>query len=278
MANGAVARQLAEARGMLRSQNINFFPSGIAEKAIVKYLTSPSWEVRNIGVKLIPRLGNPTLFDLLPPILTDHSESGIVRRNAATAICHARHWNDISCDAIERSLRDRYWEVRSEALHSLAALAKPSEHSEALILSVLFGGHPAAHEKGPADVYRRSTLRERNFEVRAACAHALGALAVSEQSVEALSRLLADSVWIVRYQATIALAEFAARNDTYKALAADRIRKVQITPECSVSKHPFGQTVSRLGSDVLKGTLSGHPEELRHLYLNLKKGWNIVDD
>jgi len=276
LANGAVARQLGEGERLLRNHAAVLQQRDRVAGLIEQCLQSPEWEVRNVGIKLIPVLGEPSLFPRLVERLADRAEAGIVRRNAATAIRDTQYGGDDVRRALFAALHDRYWEVRTEAVGALPSLAEPSAESEAALLALLFGKAAVDHETTPASAFRAARLRERNFEVRAACAQALGALAVSERGLAALCRLSEDSSWIVRFQATIALGELASREGRFRAAASEQMARVRLTPECSVPDHPFRETLSRLRHDISKGNGQGDTERVRSLYLDLKKGWNVV--
>jgi hypothetical protein len=276
LSNGAIPRQLAEGGRLLRACSVEAGSREALEQTVLQYLQSPSWEVRNIGIKLIPRIRTPDLLDQLLQRLADGSECGIVRRNAAAAVREAHAWNPQIEARIAQCLSERYWEIRVEALGTLAALSTPSRVNEARILHVLFGQSSDRAGRHGAGVCLELKVRERNFEVRSACAQALGALAASDRGFAALCRLTCDPIWIVRYQATVALGEVAARDERYRDRAADQIRYVRITPECLIADHPFRETLARLGTEVLNGTHQGRPAEVRPMYLDLKKGWNVL--
>jgi len=275
-ANGKVGRQLAEAQRLLHGRTADLQRKDAVAQAIGQYLQSPAWEVRNAAVKLVPKLGEPALFDHVVAALANRRESGIVRRNAATAIRDAHHWSPAAQRAVADSLWDGYWEVRTEAVKTLAAMASPGEQTEALVLAALFRRPPQQCEAEPAAAYRRWPLRERNFEVRAACAQALGSVACSERGIAALRRLSADRTWIVCYQAAIALAEVAFRDERFRTLAIDQLRQVRITPECAVPDDPLRQQLAQLRMAVRRGAHKGRPEQVRSMYLDLKKGWNVA--
>jgi len=255
--------QLAEAERLLASDGPS--PGGMGAK-LDAWLASPAWEVRNAAVKLIASLRNSERYARLLAILCDRAEAGIVRRNAAEAIARLGLSTPPARAALLRALADPYWEVRVEAAAALAALFPPAEDVELALLQLLYGQ--------PGRSARR--VREANFEVRMAAAHALGHLGTSRRAFDALLALAEDDSWLVRSQAAVAIAHFAASHPDLFAEARDRIGAIDRLSEGCVSYFVHREVLDSVLRAVGEGPQALSPERLRPLYLNPKAGWNRV--
>jgi len=253
--------QLAEASRLLASGAAP--PEGVGAK-LDAWLAAPAWEVRNVAVKLIARLRDSARYVRLLQKLTDRAEAGIVRRNAAEAIRGLGLSTPPARSALLQALSDPYWEVRAEAAIALAALFPPAEDLERAILNLLLGPKP----QGP------QRIRERNFEVRMAAALALGHLGLSRQAFDVLAALAEDDSWLVRSQAAVGLAHFAARKPDFLAEASSRIEAVDRLSEGAVSFFVHRDVLARVLRAVGDGPPALSPEALRPIYLDPKAGWN----
>ncbi len=249
---------LAEAERLLASSHPSL--KGLGEK-IDAWLESPGWLVRNAAVKLIAHIKDHGRLDRLVEKLGDRREAGIVRRNAAEAIGRMGLATEPVSAALLNALSDPYWEVRAEAIKTLARLFPPSAELEDALLRLLMG---------PT---RNSRIREDNFEVRMAIAQGLGHLGVSREALRALVALAADEMWLVRSQAAVGLAHLAARVPQFAPEAAGALRELDRLSEGAVSYF--------VHRDVLSGAMhavrsEADPARVASLYLDPKKGWNHV--
>jgi UDP-N-acetylglucosamine--N-acetylmuramyl-(pentapeptide) pyrophosphoryl-undecaprenol N-acetylglucosamine transferase len=254
---------LAEAKRLLGSEHPSL--NGIGEK-IEAWLTSPAWEVRNAAVKLIAHIHDHGRYRRLIDKLTDPSEAGIVRRNAAEAMARLGLSTHPVRAALLRALSDPYWEVRAEAVRSVAALFAPAEDLERALLGLLYGPRRNA----------RRRVREDNFEVRMACARGLGHLGTSRDAYDALATLAHDDSWLVRSQAAVALAHFAARQPDYFDDTREHVRHVDRLSEGAISYFVHRDTLSHVLRALRKGPADMAADALRTLYLSPKAGWNHV--
>jgi HEAT repeat protein len=222
--------------------------------------------LRNAAVKLIARLRDSEHCARLLAILCDRAEAGIVRRNAAEALARLGLGTPPARAALLRALTDTYWEVRVEAASALAELFDPAEDIELALLGLLYG------QRGPA----AARIREANFEVRMAAAHALGHLGLSRRTFDALLALAADDSWLVRSQAAVALAHFAASHPDLFAEARERIGAIDRLSEGCVSYFVHREVLDSVLRAVHEGPEGLSAERLRPLYLNPKAGWNRV--
>lgn len=84
------------------------------------YLSSASWNVRNIGIKLIGLFGQVEHAAYLIDILVSRSENGFIRRNAVVSLRQLKAWDDEVRRGIRAALQDPYYEVRVSAVQLLA--------------------------------------------------------------------------------------------------------------------------------------------------------------
>jgi len=242
--------ELAEAGRMLRS--VTEATNGVAE-TIQGFLASDSWEVRNCALKIIARTRCEELYAVLVAKLAERGEAGIIRRNCAELLPGIGLRTPEIVAALRRALGDRYWEVRAEAARALAELAQESDELETELLDAL--------------------ERERNFEVQAGLAQALGALAVTRRGFEALARLAAGGPWLVRHQAAVAALEMGARRPEFDQDAVAAIRRLDLLAEGAATTSVFRQSILELAELTAKGRPFPSAESLRRRYFHLKWGW-----
>ena len=242
--------ELGEAGRMLRS--VTEPTNGVAGR-IRGFLDSDSWEVRNCALKIIARTRCEELYGELVAKLLEASEAGIIRRNCAELLPDVGLRAPDVIDALRRALRDRYWEVRAESARALAQLSDESPELERELLSLL--------------------ARENNMEVRAALAQALGGLGVTRGAFDALAGLARREPWLVRHQASVALAEMGARRPDLAEDAAEAIRSLDLLAEGTATTSVFRQNVLELAELTAKGRPFPSPESMRRRYFHLKRGW-----
>jgi HEAT repeat protein len=257
--------QLAEAKRLLAADPPSDGAAALAEK-IDEWLESPGWEVRNAAVRLIAHLRSEPRYPRLLERLSDHAEAGIVRRTAVESMARLGLRTDGVRSALVAGLADGYWEVRSEAGRTLAALFPPAADLERALLGLLYG--PPRGGRRP--------IREENFEVRMAIAEALGHLGVSRSGFDALADLADDDSWLVRSQAAVALAHFAARQPDYAAEARERLATLDRQSDGAVSYFVHRDVLSQAMAALRRGPGEVAPKEFHDLYLNPKAGWNHV--
>lgn len=255
--------QLAEAERFLRSESP---PSDGLGAKLDAWLASPAWELRNAAVKLIARARDQGRYARLLERLLDGAEAGIVRRNAAEAVARLGLSTPPARAALMRAMSDPYWEVRTEAALALAELFPPAEDIEAAVLQVLYGSLARA----------RRRIREANFEVRMACACALGRRGLSRAAFNALLALGDDDSWLVRSQAVVAIAHFVGRQPDLFSEARTRIERVDRLSEGCVSYFVHREVLDFVLRAVQDGPQALTSERLTPFYLNPKAGWNRV--
>ncbi len=255
--------QLAEAERLLRSAPPP--PEGMGAK-LDAWLLSPAWEVRNAAVKLVAHWRDSERYARLLGKLADRSEAGIVRRNAVEALTRLGLSTAPARSALVRALSDPYWEVRCEAAAALAALFPPAEDLELALLQTLHGARPRGMRR----------VREANFEVRMACALALGHLGLSRTAFKTLLALADDDFWLVRSQAAVAIAHFVGRTPDLFHEARERLGRVDPLSEGCVSYFIHREVLDGVLSAVQEGPRALTVERLRPLYLSPKAGWNRV--
>jgi murein biosynthesis integral membrane protein MurJ len=96
----------------------DFFRSEYRYK-INLYLSSPSWEVRNVGIKLIGLFKERGKAPYLVELLAAGRGNGFMRRNAVAALRALNPWSAEIEELMLRLLKDRYFEVRAAAMEYL---------------------------------------------------------------------------------------------------------------------------------------------------------------
>ena len=258
--------RLQLAMSLLQSSNS---PADIL-RHLPELLNSGNWQVRNAAIKLVAKIRDEDRFDLLIEKLLDRNEAGIVRRNAAELLHKWGRYTPEVEHALCQALSDGYWEVRAEAARSLASLAEPGRAIERKLVKRLHD--PDGNGRGDA----QRTVRERNFEVRAGLAEALGALGTTEDAFAAIKTLAADAQWLVRYQAAIALAHFASRLPDFFDRAREALQDVDHLSSGALPIFVFPQRIGRLLDDMDGGALD--PAVLKKRYIHLKHGWHRIDE
>jgi UDP-N-acetylglucosamine--N-acetylmuramyl-(pentapeptide) pyrophosphoryl-undecaprenol N-acetylglucosamine transferase len=171
-------------------------------------LTSPHWQERNLGVKLIGYLRHEEKLSSLLHLLSDptpatwlqrifggdYRQVGFIRRNVLAALQHLNCWNREAETDVIRALADGYYEVRAQAARTLRHFADRLEEREAVCERLLF------------------LLRDRSFEVVIEAAVALGAVGADRRAIEALLNLKEHHYWQVRDAALKALALLVKRD------------------------------------------------------------------
>jgi len=233
-------------------------------------LDSGNWQVRNAAIKLVAKIRDEDRFDLLIEKLLDRNEAGIVRRNAAELLHKWGRYTPEVERALCHALSDGYWEVRAEVARSLASLAKPGGAIERKLIKRLRDPYGDGRDDS------RRSARERNFEVRAGLAEALGALGTTEEAFAAIKTLAADAQWLVRYQAAIALAHFASRLPDFFNRARVALQDVDHLSSGALPIFVFSQRIGRLLDDMDGGALD--PAVLKKRYIHLKHGWHRIDE
>jgi putative peptidoglycan lipid II flippase len=111
------------------SANPDFYKAEYRYKVSL-YLSSPSWEVRNVGIKLIGLFRDKGKASYLVDMLGAGQGNGFMRRNALHALKAINPWNEEIKELMLRLLKDGYFEVRSAALDYLAQNISESEYGQ----------------------------------------------------------------------------------------------------------------------------------------------------
>jgi UDP-N-acetylglucosamine--N-acetylmuramyl-(pentapeptide) pyrophosphoryl-undecaprenol N-acetylglucosamine transferase len=171
-------------------------------------LTSPHWQQRNLGVKLIGLLKHedklPSLLHLLSDRAPatwlqrrfggDYRQVGFIRRNVLAALQRLNRWNQAAEADVMGALTDSYYEVRAQAARTLRHFADRLIEREAIHERLLF------------------LLSDRSFEVVIEAAVALGAVGEDRRTIEALLNLKEHHYWQVRDAALRALVLMVKRD------------------------------------------------------------------
>jgi UDP-N-acetylglucosamine--N-acetylmuramyl-(pentapeptide) pyrophosphoryl-undecaprenol N-acetylglucosamine transferase len=159
-------------------------------------LASPSWETRNLGIKLIGLLRATGKLPLVLAILADRrpaawykrllggdfEQVGFIRRNALTTIARLGCVTPAVEQALLAALADPYFEARAEAARTIAALdAQFSDEARTRLVTKL-----------------TTLLADRWLEVAAAAAETLGHVGDHSQALPVLLGLQGHRYWMVR--------------------------------------------------------------------------------
>ena len=267
--NGQSPSQYALAEQLLRGDAQD--PAEL-EHDVRDFLASNSWEVRNVAVKLIADKQLEPLYPVLAEKLLDRREAGIVRRNCAEMIGAVGLSDQAALDALIATLDDRYWEIRAESARTLGRTAPPGDEMESSLCGVLFGRWRESATADPE--HARRHFSERNFEVRAALAQALGALGVSELALGALRGLGADRYWVVRCQAAVALLELAARLPEFLDQVRESLHEIDYVSDGATAHFVIRDVLSRICEHAEHSARPLDAVDVRRSYLDLKRGWN----
>ncbi len=159
-------------------------------------LASPSWEARNLGVKLIGLLEAGERLPLVVGLLKDRrpapwfqrmfggdfEQVGFIRRNALTAIARIGIVTPAVEDVLAAALEDPYYEARAEACRAITILDRDlSDGARARLITGLI-----------------RLLGDRWLEVAASAAEALGHVGGETDARPALVALEDHKFWTVR--------------------------------------------------------------------------------
>lgn len=92
------------------------------------YISSGSWEIRNVGVKLIGLFKDKSKADYLVSILEARTENGFIRRNALASLRQMNYWNADMKNLLLRLMQDGYYEVRVAAIDFLAQSSSAKDY------------------------------------------------------------------------------------------------------------------------------------------------------
>jgi len=155
----------------------------ISHDIVTTWLKDPSWKIRNNAVKIITALRLTEFTEILATILTDRTPAklidrllggdyyqvGFIRRNSAYALGFMKNTGEKVTSALLEASKDRYWEVRAEAINAMRRLYNKEVPSEIL--------KTVSH-----------ALADKNFEVVAQAICTLGYLSIRENVVNDLRK------------------------------------------------------------------------------------------
>jgi UDP-N-acetylglucosamine--N-acetylmuramyl-(pentapeptide) pyrophosphoryl-undecaprenol N-acetylglucosamine transferase len=157
-------------------------------------LIQPSWQERNLGIKLIGLLGAkekiPAIlalyFDRKPVVWLkrilggDFEQVGFIRRNVITALVRLNELTPEVEKALLAGLTDPYYEVRAEAAHAAAFFNPRLSSPENLISGLL------------------ELLTDPSIDVTVAAAEALGIIGGENDALPALLGMWDSRMWKIR--------------------------------------------------------------------------------
>ncbi len=108
--------------------NPDFYKSEYRYKTSI-YLSSPSWEVRNVGIKLVGLFRDKAKVPYLVDLLTAGRGNGFMRRNALQALKAINPWDEEILRLLLRLLGDGYFEVRAAAIDYLGQNISEAEYA-----------------------------------------------------------------------------------------------------------------------------------------------------
>ena len=266
---GKVFRGLTANRSAYREAvaflNSPSLPEDAVRERLPLYLRSRSWHVRNVAVKLIAGFKDASFYPVLIQKVRNGSDVGIITRNSITSIRRLGLKGPDVEEALRRALGAGYWEARCEAALALAELFEPSPERAALLAGVL---KPRPNPSDPRQ------FGERNAEVRAAAAVALGRSGNPGITLPALKLLSNDPHWLVRHQAAVALVEISQMHNDLAPEVRKVLDRIDILSDGCRSDFPFPRTVASLRKILLNGLAVEEPAEIRRHYIDMNRGWN----
>lgn len=159
----------------------NKIANSISHDLVSTWLHDPSWKIRNNAVKIISDLRLSGFTETLANIMADRTPAklidrilggdyyqvGFIRRNAAYALGYMNNTGSIVTSALLKASKDRYWEVRAEAINAIRRLYTDNVPTDIL--------ETVSH-----------ALQDKNFEVVAQAVCTLGILSTRENVVDDL--------------------------------------------------------------------------------------------
>jgi undecaprenyldiphospho-muramoylpentapeptide beta-N-acetylglucosaminyltransferase/murein biosynthesis integral membrane protein MurJ len=109
--------------------NPDFYKAEYRYKVSI-YLSSPSWEVRNVGLKLVGLFKDKAKVPFVVDMLQKRRGNGFMRRNALLALKSVNIWSEEIKELTLRLVRDNYFEVRAAALDYLGQNISEAEYAE----------------------------------------------------------------------------------------------------------------------------------------------------
>jgi UDP-N-acetylglucosamine--N-acetylmuramyl-(pentapeptide) pyrophosphoryl-undecaprenol N-acetylglucosamine transferase len=208
------------------------------------YLASPSWQVRNRGVKLVGLLSYKERLPLLVFLLKDkrpvglflrllggdYEQVGFIRRNVLEALIRLDELNPEVEEALRLGLSDGYFEARTQA-----ALA-------ALHFAPRLGPGAAAIEAA-----LRGCFNDTDFEVSAAAARALGAISRDPAVLGELGRYLFHKNWKLRQGIVEATHALYQRGVVTREAARGLLEEILITSNGFQPRFPLKAKIAELG-------------------------------
>ncbi len=187
-------------------------------------MDSPSWEVRNNGIKLIGMISWHEKLDYIMECIKVRSPRnvGIIRRNACTALGDIGNYEDKVIETLLFALKDPYWEVQVAALDTLSLSPRKQQeieqsiHKRYLRMDVDYTNYKA--------FYRRC-----NFEVLMNLPLALGGMGSDDLSVAAVMCLLEHPNWLIRDAALRGMGSLYQRRIISEKQLQDALRNMDLS-------------------------------------------------
>ena len=211
------------------SANPDFYKNEYRYK-INLYLSSPDWEIRNIGLKLIGLFKDKSKSAYLIDMLASGQGNGFMRRNALVALRAINHWNPETKELLLRLLKDGYFEVRSAAIDTLAQHISEGEY---------VGMRQA--------IQRR--LGRGSLDERIACLR-LMARKGGKDDLPRLQRLYLDNNSLIREEVLELLYAFYRRNLLTPAEIRDQVQQVLITSDHLTPEFRIKSIINRIYREI----------------------------
>jgi len=197
------------------------------------YTSSSSWEIRNVGIKLVGIFGDKSKAPYLKSILESRSENGFIRRNALISLKHLNIWNSETKKLLIDLLEDPYYEVRAAALDYLA---KNSTVNDFELIK------PAVHQK----------LKKSSIEEKLACLRIIAKIG-DKEDLDSLKPYYLSSNSLIREGILEIVYHFYRR----KILTADDIRdyigNILITSNNMNPQFSLKKIIEKIYKEIEKG-------------------------
>lgn len=210
-------------------------------KEALSYITDEYWEIKNIGIKILGKVGGEGDVTVLCNLLGNKKEVGFVRRNSAISLREIGAGSKDVIEALLAAINDSYWETRAEAIRSIGELGEKDKMLESRILERLWGKR-FDNSSGVNETYS-PRFKEKNIEVKAAIAECLGKIGKSENSILSLKSLSNDDSWMIREKALAALVQVVdVDSEEFKQI----ISKIDLTCESFVPIFPLKELFNKV--------------------------------
>ena len=232
------------------------------------YLASPAWQSRNVGVKLLGLLKRQSDLELVLFLLNDPTQAplwhrllggdrkqvGFIRRNIMTTLRQLDVWNEEVRQALLTSLKDPYFEVRSQACFCIMHFAEHLQGDEEFTQALM------------------ECLSEWNFEVKQAAARALGEIGTDPGLYDVFRVYYTHNNWKVRAGMLHALARLVERQILTPDKVESELEQMLMTSSGFSPQFSIRREMMHLSQSLQQFKQSQEAEEARTTVSSVQEG------